>query len=771
MKTMIVQGKQTAIITKKDTIIFNAQAFEHGNESTVEDILKELPGVTVAPNGQIKVNGKPITKVLIGDEDLFGTNYQLLTKNLTAKAIKSVSVYKHYHENPVLKGVSHSNQTVLNLKLKKSFKVDLFGSLTGYYDLKDHYRAKGNAISITKNFKGYLFENANNAGYDPTGNIYLLLHTNLNRLFSGEPELGSGANSATLIGTSPQHLPHLDRSRYLRNQASFHAFGGIYNPVKKLKLKGVGYFLPSNRQVNRLSLTNYDPELGVPNLMEQRRTHKNIRAGLGKLTAVYTLSDKTNLKYEGNFRTFPENDRTHRTFRNRPLQIRLHNHDRTWNHSLKFTHKTAKTHAYQIRLRYKDESVRQNYRVNPVLAGGPFGSDSILLVQHSKSHLSYAGADFKYWGKDTTGLTWSVRAGGERRGNDLHNHIADQPSFTGGNYWNQYRGFAALTLRKTFFGHLKTHAKVTGNAVRNDANLDSGMDDVLFYASPEIGFNYHFFKKQHIQGQYALNHDLPAFKNLYNSRWLTGYRTILQGSDLFTILPSNIFTFLYQFGNWKNDFVLNSSFVYSTSAKSYTMASTITPTYDFSTYRLEHDRKFLNAGLGLNEFVDFLQSNLAFKYHFSHSAFTSYFNNSANGLRSQTHQFSFAIRTAFVGAFNASGGVDYLLSSTRNQTDQSLRKHQYISGYLNLNFKIGKKFSGTLKDSYYRIHHAGGYNFLDAKVKYKLIKDRLTLFLNATNLMDEDYFRTIYLGDYAKYKQRSALNHRYVMIGAKVNFQ
>ncbi len=773
MKTMIVQGKQTAIITKKDTIIFNAQAFEHGNESTVEDILKELPGLRVKPNGQITVNGKLVTKVLIGNEDLFGGNYQLLTKNLTAKAIKTVSVYKHYHENSVLQGVSHSDETVLNLKLKKSFKVDIFGSLTGYYDLDNHYRAKGNAISITKNFKGYLFENANNVGSDPSGNIFSLLHTNLNQLFSGEPELGSNVSSTSLIGTSPQYVPHLTQDRNLLNQASFHAFGGIYKPAKNLKLKGVGYFLPSNRQVNRRSLTLYDPELGVPNLVESRRTHKNIRALLGKLTAVYTFSKKMNLKYQGKFNAFPESDHTHRIFRNQPLQIRLNNHEHTLNQNLKFTRRLKKKQAYQVRVRYKNERNRQHYRVQPPLAGGPFGSDSSsVLMQRGNSRATYIGADIKYWHKQADSTWhWSARLGGERSGSSLHSGIAGQPSFKQNNSWNQYRAFAVFTLRKTFFGNLKTHASITGNAVHNVSNLKADVDDQLFYASPDVGFDYKFFTRQHLHGQYSLNHSMPAFENLLGGRWLSGYESILQGADQFAVLLSNNFTFLYQYGNWKDDFVMNADFVYTKSNKRYTPAAIVTPTYNFSQYRLATGLQSLNAGLGLNEFINIMQSNLAFKYNFSQSSYTSLFNNTSNSLRSQSHHFEAYLRSAFVGDFNFTVGADYTLSNTHNLTDHSLRKHRYVAGFLNIDIDIGKKFGGTLEDKYYHISHAGGYNFLDARLKYKLIKDRLTLFLDATNLADEDYFRTIYLGDYAKYQQRSALNHRYVMIGAKVQFR
>lgn len=477
-----------------------------------------------------------------------------------------------------------------------------------------------------------------------------------------------------------------------------------------------------------------------------------------------------NLKYTGKFKTFPQDNRTRQTFRGRPLTIHLNNHDRVWNQTLTFTRRTDKGEAYQIRMRYNDEAKRQRYAVSPVLGGGPFQADESPLVQTVNSHLSYVGADVKYWHNDST-WTWSVRAGGERRGSRLHHRIAGEPSFTGSGHWNQYRGFGALTLRKIFFGNVEMHAKLTGNVIRNEANLQAGIDQTLFYVSPEVGVDYDFFQKQHLHVTYSLNHSLPAFTNLYGGRWLSGYRRIMQGSQLFAVVPSNMVTLLYQFGNWQNDFVLNTTVVYTTSAKSYVPTSTITPTYHWSTYRLAQGRHAMIVGLGLDEFLDFLSSNLSFHYKFNSSTYTSYFNNTTNSLQSRGHHFSAALRTAFVGHFNLSIGGTYALSRTRNQTTHHLRAKHYVAGYATVHINIGENLKATIKDKYYSIQHAGHYNFLDARLQYQLIEDRLTLFLSATNLMDNNRFQTVYLGDYAKYKQRNKLNHRYVMIGAKVSFR
>jgi hypothetical protein len=496
LKELVVEEKRPAIIAKEDTVIFVAESFLRGSEESVEDILRQLPGITVDSQGRIKANGKTVSKVMIGGDDLFGYNYQMLTKNLTAEAIETVSIYDHYQENEALQGISKSEETVLNLALKEEFKIDFFGTATAYYDLDKNYRADGNMVSITKKFKGYLFESANNVGDNPVGNVYRLLQSGGSFPFQSSTMLGENTGSNPFVRTSQYRVSQLDQEQYLDNQTSFHAFSGIYNPIEKLKIKGVGYFLPANRRINQQFVTTYDPSLELQDLIQQQNTRKDINAGLGNITAKYSFSKKTNLKYEGEFNTFPETEFADRSFRNDPLQTLLDTREEVWNQHLRFTQKVAEKRAYRLRARYKNSSTRQSLQITPALSGGPFGSDTARtpVMQNSKSDGSYIGADFKYWVKKSNGL-FSVRLGGERRGNNLQNHIADQPAFTDRRYWNRYRSFSTLNYRQTLFERFEVHASITGNYIWNHTNLQANVDDQLFYASPKVGFEYKLGQK------------------------------------------------------------------------------------------------------------------------------------------------------------------------------------------------------------------------------------------------------------------------------------
>ncbi|HBK70463.1 MAG TPA: hypothetical protein DDZ39_02200, partial [Flavobacteriaceae bacterium] len=75
---VIIQADKPITI-KKDTIIFNAKSFSKGSDQIVEDLLKNIPGITVEGNGAIKIGGKEVEKVMVDGDDLFEKGYKILT--------------------------------------------------------------------------------------------------------------------------------------------------------------------------------------------------------------------------------------------------------------------------------------------------------------------------------------------------------------------------------------------------------------------------------------------------------------------------------------------------------------------------------------------------------------------------------------------------------------------------------------------------------------------------------------------------------------------
>ncbi len=67
----VVLNYTPPVTVKKDTITYKVDAFTTGEERKLREVLKKLPGVEVDRIGNVTVQGKRVTKVLVEDKDLF----------------------------------------------------------------------------------------------------------------------------------------------------------------------------------------------------------------------------------------------------------------------------------------------------------------------------------------------------------------------------------------------------------------------------------------------------------------------------------------------------------------------------------------------------------------------------------------------------------------------------------------------------------------------------------------------------------------------------
>lgn len=85
LKEVQVKGSR---ITGRDTVSFDLTRFADARDNSLKDVLKKLPGVDVAKNGQINYNGKPINRFTVEGLDLTGGKYNQLEENIKAKDVK-----------------------------------------------------------------------------------------------------------------------------------------------------------------------------------------------------------------------------------------------------------------------------------------------------------------------------------------------------------------------------------------------------------------------------------------------------------------------------------------------------------------------------------------------------------------------------------------------------------------------------------------------------------------------------------------------------------
>jgi hypothetical protein len=130
LNEVVIMSERPPVIVRKDTIEFNAESFKTLPTAVVEDLLKKLPGVAVASDGSIQVNGKTVSKILVDGKEFFGGDQQMATKNLPSNIIDKVMISddpEAKRRDPDL--LAGNTPQVINLKLKKAIKQGAFGKL------------------------------------------------------------------------------------------------------------------------------------------------------------------------------------------------------------------------------------------------------------------------------------------------------------------------------------------------------------------------------------------------------------------------------------------------------------------------------------------------------------------------------------------------------------------------------------------------------------------------------------------------------------------
>ncbi len=123
--------RQSAIRIKGDTTEFTADSFHVKPNATVEDLLKNIPGIQVDKDGKITAQGEQIQKVLVDGEEFFSDDPTIATRNLRADAVDKVQVFDKKSDQAAFTGIDDGQKTkTLNLKLKDNAKHGYFGKLS-----------------------------------------------------------------------------------------------------------------------------------------------------------------------------------------------------------------------------------------------------------------------------------------------------------------------------------------------------------------------------------------------------------------------------------------------------------------------------------------------------------------------------------------------------------------------------------------------------------------------------------------------------------------
>ena len=169
LKAAVVTAEVPPVTAAEDTLVFNTAAFRVPEGSMLEELIKKYPGVDIADDGTIKINGKTVNRILMKGKDFFGTDKDMALKNISVDIVDKVKFYDKKSDFSRVTGIDDGEEeTVLDLQMKKGVVDGLFSNTDVGYGTKDRYTFK-NTTGYYNDMAQYTLvmsaNNLNNQGF------------------------------------------------------------------------------------------------------------------------------------------------------------------------------------------------------------------------------------------------------------------------------------------------------------------------------------------------------------------------------------------------------------------------------------------------------------------------------------------------------------------------------------------------------------------------------------------------------------------------------
>ena len=214
LKEVVVKSKK--IYSQGDTINYNVASFLSQNDQALADVLKRMPGITVAESGQVSYQGKPIKNFYIEGLDLMKGHYGIATNNIDPNNIATVQVLENHQDIKALKGLRPEEQASINIRLKEGVKgvFNLIATLGGGYGDDMLWNNSAIATYFKRNSQFLATYKGNNTGEDLSQELY-----------SFDNDYSRTSN---ITNMSIPSAPGIDKRFYYYNRSHSATFNNVY---------------------------------------------------------------------------------------------------------------------------------------------------------------------------------------------------------------------------------------------------------------------------------------------------------------------------------------------------------------------------------------------------------------------------------------------------------------------------------------------------------------------------------------------------------------
>lgn len=163
LKAATVTAMAKKVVLKEDTFVYNSAAYRTPEGSTIEELVKRLPGAEVSDDGSIKINGKEVKKILVDGKEFMTGDTKTALKNLPTSIIDKIKAYDEKSDLAKVTGIDDGEEeTVLDFGVKRGMNKGLIANMDLSMGTKHRYSERGMAAYFNDRNRLMMFASANN---------------------------------------------------------------------------------------------------------------------------------------------------------------------------------------------------------------------------------------------------------------------------------------------------------------------------------------------------------------------------------------------------------------------------------------------------------------------------------------------------------------------------------------------------------------------------------------------------------------------------------
>lgn len=776
-----VISANSRIIEKSDTVTFNAAAFRDSTDRNLEQLLKKLPGVEVDKSGIVRVQGKPIKKILIEGDDLTGKNYQLLSQNIAADVIDKIQIIDKFEENKLLKGIRKTDDKVINITIKEGKKSLIFGraELGVGTDKRTHNSL--NLFTVTRKVKALNFANFNTVGLESGADKVIDMDLLDDVLDSEKYGLVKQNQQNMIEGINlPQSIFRNEDTRF--NQSSLLSSNFLFRLGKNNLTKGRIAYMRDN--LNMYATNNEYYQIAKDSVFEI-----NERSQFQRLPKVFEcnfditndINPKTTLQSILTFKqmTIRSNSLTNTNqgeFRNE-----LANSNLSFNGIINLVHRVNDTKAWvasgTLSHHKQYESFTTLQDSSRIL---PFQPISLyLLNQTANNNILLGKLNFQFiFNKNNNNIHFDIGAIYRREGlatilqneNDNINEHWRQNNTT----YTQQNIFTNIALKKQLnkinitgdvsVGFLKVALTTYPSVTTTDVVKN------IPYCVGSLSINYKLNERNKISAHYSYNINVPQIKDINTGLILTDYRNFQRGSAIYIPSQTQYLLTNYTYGKYEDKLLAYLNVIAMQVNNGYQSTFSLYPNFSILEWQPnDFSKKMLMIKANLKRHFDKAQSSAFIKPSFAYEIYQNSLNN-VNQRLNEKYQYSveFSTRTMFSQYFTFHIGST-LTNTTiyAHQDIASVRTHnQTLGSFVDVYLTISPKLNIQLSQEYFRLWQpqqaAQNYQFIKGNIFYR-IKQQLTCNIALHNILNTTHFINNMATDYVIATNTIKILPRYIL--------